>query len=297
LKPEPIYIAEIKSSLEKILKKSNLNLWLLVDRLDEIFPRRSDLERRALRGLLNTIRYFSSPEIRIKIFLRDDILQNIVRTEDGFTALTHVTSRQADTLKWEKNQIQNLLLKRLLSSDLIREYLDVDMEKFEASTEYRNEIFYLIFPRNVHKGKRQSNTMDWIYSHVADGNNVVTPRDIIYLLTKAKQKQQDYFNANSNGSSDFCIGSQAILYGHKQLSEYKRITFLEAEFPHLCESIKKLIGRKSEFNEGTLRKLFGTKWEYISADLVSIGVLSKNKNKYRVPFLYREGLNITQGCN
>ena len=66
--------------------KSDLYLWLMVDRLDELFARRSDTETRALRGLLRTLTLFRSDRIRVKVFLRDDILEQIVAGQ-GFTAL------------------------------------------------------------------------------------------------------------------------------------------------------------------------------------------------------------------
>ena len=291
----PIYITAIKTALENILKKSQLSIWLIVDRLDEVFPRRSELEKKALRGLLRTTRFFASPEIRIKIFLRDDMLSNMVNSNEGFTALTHVTSRQADVLRWEENQIVDLIIKRLTANTILQKYLNVDMEKIDASAEYRHEIFYMIFPKNVYKGAKQSDTTRWIYTHTADGNNVVTPRDIIFLITKAIQKEQDILAMNESGESDSCISSQAILYGHEQLSKNKRITILQAEFPHLWDQIKKLEGGKTEYKEQTLKDLFGKNWEEIVANLVSIGVLSKNKDVYKVPFLYREGLEVTQG--
>ncbi len=71
----PKYVNDIKESLEAVLEASSLSLWLMVDRLDEIFPRRSDVERTALRGLLRAMRYFASPSIRVKVFLRDDMLE------------------------------------------------------------------------------------------------------------------------------------------------------------------------------------------------------------------------------
>jgi len=291
----PIYVADIKIALEKILKKSNLNIWLMVDRLDEVFPRRSELEKRALRGLLKTTRFFTSPEIRIKLFVRDDILSNIVNTGQGFTAIDHVTSRQADTLRWEENQILDLVVKRLVTNDTLCDYLKVDMDKLAASAEYRREVFYMVFPSNVYKGKKQSNTMRWICTHTADGNNVVTPRDIIYLIKKAIQRQQDLLKTDENGMSTSFISPQAITYGHEELSKYKRTSILEAEFPHLWIYIKKLVNGKTEYQEKTLATLFGKNWEEILSDLVSVGVLSKNKNEYKVPFLYREGLDVTQG--
>jgi len=56
-----------------------------------------------------------------------------------------------------------------------------------------------------------------------------------------------------------------------------------------------LVNGKTEYQEKTLATLFGKNWEEILSDLVSVGVLSKNKNEYKVPFLYREGLDVTQG--
>ncbi|MDP3043466.1 MAG: hypothetical protein Q8N21_03615 [bacterium] len=291
----PIYVTNVKNALEKILTKTGLNIWLMVDRLDEIFPRRSELECKALRGLLRTIRFFSSSQIKIKIFLRDDIFENIVKTKDGFTALTHVTSRKSDTLKWDEAQILDLILKRLLSNELLQKYLNVDMEKFNASTTYRKELFYQIFPDNVYKGERQSSTLRWIYSHSQDGNGVVTPRDIIYLITRAKQKQYDILSANPEGTSESIFDPQAILYGHEELSQYKKITFLKAEFPHLWECIEKLIGGKTQYKSASIKKLFGKNWEDITNDLISIGVLSKTKDTYDIPFLYRKGLDTSQG--
>ncbi|MDE2105586.1 MAG: hypothetical protein KGL39_50635, partial [Patescibacteria group bacterium] len=103
--PIPHYVEDVKVSLEAILKKTGLSLWLMIDRLDEIFPRRSALETRALRGLLRTLRIFQSEAVRIKVFLRDDIFEQVVRGGEGFTALTHVTARMSDTLRWGEDQI------------------------------------------------------------------------------------------------------------------------------------------------------------------------------------------------
>ena len=63
----PKYVNDIKESLEKILEKAQLSLWLMIDRLDEIFPRRSDLEKTALRGLLRD-------EV---LFVKDHSCQNL----------------------------------------------------------------------------------------------------------------------------------------------------------------------------------------------------------------------------
>ncbi len=57
----PEYAANVRLALENVLLKADLGLWLMIDRLDEVFPRRSETETRALRGLLYGPSRFSRP--------------------------------------------------------------------------------------------------------------------------------------------------------------------------------------------------------------------------------------------
>jgi len=295
----PKYVNEISETLEAVLKKADLSLWLMVDRLDEIFPRRSGTERNALRGLLRAMRYFASGRIRVKVFLRDDMLDQVVRAGNGFTALTHITARRADTLRWTDDHILEMIVKRFFASEPLSEYLDVDPQKIEASAEYRAQCFYRVFPQTVAKGSNQSSTLRWICSRCADGRNVVTPRDVLVLLTGAKQRQQDTCVGEPDALSEVIIDSPAIRYGFEELSKQKRQTYLEAEFPHLWIHIAKFVGGKAEYSDTTLRSLLGKKWESAVEDLVAIGFLSKTvryqQNVYSIPRVYRHGLEVTQG--
>jgi hypothetical protein len=295
----PRYVSDIKDALEGVLKTSGLSLWLMIDRLDEIFPRRSALETRGLRGLLRCLRLFTTDTIRVKIFLRDDMLEHVVSKEKGFTALTHITARQADTLRWPEDHILTMLVKRIFADDRVSAYLEVDRERIEANQEYRRESFYKVFPSTVHSGPNQSPTLRWMYTHTMDGRGVVTPRDILDLVTKAKQAQQDEFNQTPSGNSPWLIGPKSILYGLEELSKRKRDTYLKAEFSHLWAHIEKLEGGKTEYLPGTLQKLLGRRWEDISADLISIGLVKKRtragRTTYWFPYVYRKGLDLTQG--
>lgn len=295
----PMYVENVKVNLEEILAKSDLCLWLMIDRLDEIFPRRSPLETRALRGLLRAMRVFDSPRVRIKVFLRDDILEQVVASGNGFTALTHLTARQADTLRWSEDQILTMIVKRLFAAEVLCSFLGIDKEKLDASREYREQAFYLVFPRTVHAGSNQSHTLRWIYNHTADGWGVVTPRDVIVLLTRAKQRQQDEFSEDPSGDTEWLIGPTAIRYGLTELSKGKRTDLLGAEFPHLLNHIKKFVGGKTEYGENAMQRLLGNNWRNIGEDLVSIGLFSKTtgvgRSTYRIPFVFRDGLELTQG--
>ncbi len=295
----PHYVNDVKQSLEAVLVASRLSLWLMVDRLDEIFPRRSDVERTALRGILRAMRYFASANIRVKVFLRDDMLEQVVKTDAGFTALTHLTVRQADTLRWTQDQILAMVVKRFFANDGLVNYLEINRDQLEASPSYRTKCFDKIFPSTVFKGTNQSPTIRWIYNRCADGRGVVTPRDVLDLLIRAKQRQQDVYAADPEGTSDWVIGAAAIRYGFEELSKRKRQTYLQAEFPHLWRNIEKFSGGKTDYNESALQSLLGLGWKLSVENLIDIGFLSRRTRKteavYSIPFLYRYGMNLTQG--
>jgi hypothetical protein len=216
----PRYVDNLRIALDEILLKSNLRLWLMVDRLDEIFPRRSDVETRALRGLLRTLKEFSTKRISVKVFLRDDILAQVTDTNQGFTALTHITSRQADKLRWSEEQILLLIVKRLFANQKLREFLRVNPDTLQKDQQYRTDVFYKVFPATM---PQDVPTLRWIYEQTMDGQKVVTPRDIIDLLTRAKQKQQDDFRTDSEGECDCIIGPSAIQYGFNELARRKKL--------------------------------------------------------------------------
>jgi hypothetical protein len=295
----PKYVNDIKQSLEAVLEASDLSLWLMVDRLDEIFPRRSDVERTALRGLLRAMRYFASATIRVKVFLRDDILEQVVRTHEGFTALTHVTARQADTLRWTQDQILAMVVKRFFANHNLVAYFKINRDRLEASASYRKQCLDKIFPPTVFRGPKQSPTIRWICNRCADGRGVVTPRDVLDLLIRARQRQQDIYAADPEGTSDSVVSATAIRYGFEELSTRKRETYLQAEFPHLWNDIEKFSGGKTDYNATTLQGLLGPAWKGAAENLLAIGFFSqgrkRNEDVYSIPFLYRHGMNLTQG--
>jgi hypothetical protein len=293
----PAYIDNIALCLEELLVKSGLYLWLMVDRLDELFARRSDTETRALRGLLRTLSLFRSDRIRVKVFLRDDILDQIVAGQ-GFTALTHVTARRSDTLRWSEEQILTMIVRRIFAHPVFASRFEIDLALLRSSIEYQRQQFYKIFVATIYRPPNQSATLRWIYNHTKDGKAVVTPRDVIALLTRAIQWQRDAFRQNRPGTTAQLITAPAIIYGLEELSKEKRATYLEAEFPHKWDMIQKLIGGGTEYTEQAINKLFGKKHQGAAEDLISVGVLErgtkKGKTTFRVPFLYRRGLECTQ---
>jgi len=163
-KAEPklsLQICAIVDALNRLLEASDLYIWLMIDRLDELFARRSKTERKALRALLSTIRLFSSERIRVKVFLRDDILEQIVAGE-GFTALSHVTSRRSDTLRWTEDQLLAMIVRRIFAYANFRVAFKPDDSLLSTSIEYQRQLFYRIFEDTVYRPPNQSSTLRWI---------------------------------------------------------------------------------------------------------------------------------------
>ncbi|WP_221031336.1 P-loop ATPase, Sll1717 family [Actomonas aquatica] len=293
----PIFLHDIHSSLLRLLKAANLRLWILLDRLDEVFPRRTKLERTALRALLRTTRNFPSQDIRIKLFIRDDIFENVLLKGEGFTALSHIESRRAPSLRWSAEDLKILIIKRFCQDPRVRQFCGGNKQLIsENDAPHLKRVFDRLFPKQVVRGKNQSTTLDWLYHHCEDGRGVVTPRDIIDLLAAAITKQIEHIRKDGINEESL-LGSQALKEGLRELSSKKRRTYLEAEFPEFWPHMSKFEHTKAEHNAHSLESLLGSKWNIIVDDLVAIGFLQKRprSSSYIIPFVFRFGMGIKQG--
>lgn len=290
----PIFINEIRQQVLAILRKAKLKVWILIDRLDEIFPRRTPTETIALKSLLLTTNSFPDESLRLKIFLRDDIFSSLIDPKTGFTALTHVTDRASDTLKWDPDLICKLIVKRIFCYESFREHFHVDKQRLEKDRQYQVTCFYHVFPQ---KAERGMSTLDWIYSRCQDGLGVVTPRDVIDLLQAARNRQVTLAKEAPHTIQNV-ISFSALRYGYERMSERKVNTFLQAEFPHLWEDyLSKFQNQKSTLMLPALARLLGTSDSRTLKILEDIGFLRAvpNKRSYTVPYLYRHGMRMVQG--
>jgi hypothetical protein len=243
------------------------------------------------------MRIFSTTRMSLKVFLRDDILEDITR--DGFTALTHVTAKSSTPLSWNEDQILTLIVNRLFANEKLRLYLQIDIERLSANQQYREQSFYKVFPRRVRRGDNQSDTLSWIYKHTMDGRGTVTPRDVIELITKAKQWQETQCVASQGENCEDIITGPALVFALGEVSKRKRETYLAAEFPHFWPSIEKFEGGKSSYSERRIHDLLGIEADDSIKALCAIGFLRQVRRRgapaYEIPFLYRAGLGIKQG--
>ena len=297
--PIPASVGRLMRALDELLGRSNLSLWLMVDRLDEVFPRRSPLEARALRALLRALSVFNFDNIRVKVFLRADILDEITAAPAGFTNLDHITSNQRILGGWTQEDVLVLVVKRFFAQADISNFFKVDRNRLDGDATYRKACFGLLFPPTLAMQGKPRATLKWIHENLMDGNRVVTPRDVVDFLQFARQRQLTDLTHDWTGVADTLIGADAIRQAYRDVSDLKRRTLLSAEFPHLWVHIQKFIGQGHKWEEARIRRELGRDADGIIPRLVHVGVLQRQRTKtgnvhYVFPPLYRAGLELVQ---
>lgn len=303
----PVYVSDIGMLLEQILAKIGYRIWILLDRLDVVFEHSSDLEFLALRGLLKAYESFqvrsgkSSKALRIKVFLRDDIFSFLTSPEQfkkisihkaaKLAALTHITARATKTpLKWTKEQIQQLLLKRLFLSLPMRSYFKKSQDDLDKE-DVRKSIWNEIFGEKIEPGKKRPDSLSWIYTRLSDSRQQVTPRSAIDFLIGVVDEQKRLFNLNKIDQERF-FSFQAIKQGIVVASDQKYTQETKNEYPKIIPFVERLRGRSANISLDEIEKMFGKDYEQILSELEKIGVLSKIGQEYKVTFIFRAALGV-----
>lgn len=281
--------------------KQTVTAWIVLDRLDIAFTESEELEITAIRSLfrayldLNTLSQF-----RIKIFLRDDIWKKIVN--NGFREATHIT--KTTNLSWDSKTILNLIANRLVSNENLCNHLGIDAKKVMSDLSLQEDVFYMVFPRQIEKGARKPTALDWVLSRLADGTGRTAPREVIQLLNASREEQLNHWRMGKKASDDDkIIGRSAIQDALPKVFQSRYKQTICAEYPTLIPWMSALEGEKAEQNLQSLSKL----WHTNSAEtaktaekLVDVGFFSrrgeKNDPAFWIPHLYRDALNLVQGA-
>jgi hypothetical protein len=288
---EPTINTQVLDQILGIIRASNTRLWILLDRLDEVFLRRSDTETRGLKGLLRAAyRFSTNPELRVKTFLREDIFETLAK--GGFTSLTHIADRCSGAMSWSDKALLWLVSKRLANMPAVALKYGLDPNQVDGDASYQKKVFYSLFPQRI--GKQE--TFDWLLGHLRDGKNQVTPRDLIDALNNARNSQLRIFQTEKK-AHDLLIQKAALQEAVEQLSKDKREKYLNAEFPHLQSAISSFQGGRSDYSEKALEQKLGAEWRKVVEDLKSIGFLAFDGKKaiWKIPVIWRKGLDIRRG--
>lgn len=294
-------------SVDELLEKLNdhlalceLKVWLLFDRLDVAFDEDPGLEKNALRALFKTYRDIEDlDEIFLKIFLRDDIWKKI--TDEGFRESSHIT--RTTTIRWNNQGLLNLIVSRIVQNNHIVKGYSVDLEAVASDQNKQSELYYRIFPEQVDVGEKQSQTFDWIINRVRDGLGNAAPREFIHFHNEILNNQKiaaHIGGAKAEGENLF--SRQAIKDATMEVSKVRIEQNLFAEYSNLKPFILKLEKSKAEQKLDTLMGIWGVSHDEarrVTSELVAIGFFenraAKDEGIYKVPFLYRPYLEITQG--
>ena len=179
-KGDVIHSDEFLTVLDRAAESTELELWVLFDRLDEAFTGFPNVELPALRALFRSYLDLSGlKNIKLKLFVRKDLLRRIV--QGGFVNLTHINARRIDIV-WEDEDLFNMLVRRVRRNNDFA-------ESTELSAKSDDEVLGILFPPQIDVGERKPTTKSWIASRIRDGNNSKPPRNLIDLANKSKENQ------------------------------------------------------------------------------------------------------------
>ena len=120
---------DLMESLNTALSQLHITIWLALDRLDVAFADSEALEGNSIRSLFRAyLDMLSLTQINLKIFLRDDIWKAVVIS--GFREASHIT--RSINLVWDKQSLQNLIIRRLVSNEKICIHYSVRKEEVWA---------------------------------------------------------------------------------------------------------------------------------------------------------------------
>ena len=210
----------------------------MVDRLDEIFPRRSDVERTALRGLLRTLRYFGSASIRVKVFLRDDMLEQVVRSDQRLHCPDSRDSAAGRHPSLDPRSNPCNGCKAILRERDLVAYLKINRDQLDASASYRTECFEEYFLPLFSGGPSRALQFVGFATVVLTGagcNSARCPRSANSREAKAAGHiLRPTQTAHRIGS----LVPQQFSTDLRNCQSAKRQTYLQAEFPHFGKTLR-----------------------------------------------------------
>ncbi len=278
--------------LNNAISELGIKMWLVLDRLDEAFIGYANLEVPALRALFRTYLDLQAYDhVRLKLFVRNDLFRKIIR--GGFVNLTHINAKRVQII-WHPEDLYSLICRRIKECPEFLEYLGFSQKTSD------DELFSVVFPVQVDVGEKKPSSWNWILSRIQDGNKLIPPRNLIDLVNKAKEAQSRREERDSREfvAAEPLLEADSIRKALAALSEQRVQDTLLAESGDFATYISAFSNSKSEHNDTTISvtlNLKGRELEEVLSELIAIGFLGKAGANFKIPMLYRSGLNIVQG--
>jgi hypothetical protein len=296
-------VLDLLADMQRVLALNNRRMWLLFDKIDEIYPTDPAERDRALEGLFPACMAIqrSFPNIVPRIFIRSDLYGPQLQ----FTNKSHLVGKQFE-IEWDAPALRLLLIKRAqASSQEVRDYLGsivtglASRDPESLSNHELATIFQLLFDERAYPGKNEAKTLTWMIARATDAKGGTFPRELISYGNIAKEFQL----AKGGPSETSLISGRSVVDAYYQVSRIRCETYL-SEFPHLRAHIRKFRGKHdAPFTRAELLAMFaGLTPEPDEAidELHEVGVLAPEgrvdasvASSFDIPRLYRAGLGLS----
>jgi hypothetical protein len=301
LDPELNSVDHLLFFANSALTETGFVVWILLDRLDVAFAEDHELENNALRALFRVyLDLLALSNVRLKIFLRTDVWARI--TTEGFREASHITRHM--TISWNRNSLLNLVIRRTLYNESIRNAYHVEPDLSRQAVEVQELFFYRMYPSQVDVGPRKPTTIDWLLSRTRDGTNSNAPRELIHFLNSLREVQVRRLEVGEpEPDGEQLFATSSFKDALPEVSKVRLEQTLYAEYPAQKDWLEKLRGAKTLHTPQTLADIWGVTQEDAAAranELVATGFFEtrgiRQSPEYWVPFLYRDALDMVQGA-
>jgi hypothetical protein len=206
-------------------------------------------------------------------------------------------------LDWKPASLLNLVIKRLLNNSTLIKEFGIDAKSVLRNFNAQSDLFYRFFPKQVEQGSRKSTTLDWIISRCADATGKTAPREIIHLLNSAREEEVARIERGEDAPAGDIIFDHTVFKPALAIvSEARIVQTIFAEYPDLKPLLIELEGEKTEQTLESLAAIWKTSEKEAKRRaqmLAEIGFFEQREggglSTFWVPFLYRDGLNLSQG--
>jgi len=270
----------------KVFIKRGFNISVCFDRIDEVHKYDRSIQEKAIQGLFLAESELSQVNnLSVLIFIRTDLFE-IYDIQEKNKLVTRTFY-----LRWQREELLDFILTRVINSRNMRDL----SELMECFPQFHKQLgISAIFPEDIENLPVEN----WLWSSMANGNDDVSPRQVLLLLELTTQHQKV---RDTSDQKKTVFDQPSLLKGMEELSVlcFKELiddfrvgkTFLEN-----CRA-----GRMHSFGLEKAKKLFSEKDGPISQQthqLERLGFLERvvveNDNgeqvtEFRVPILFTRG--------
>ena len=244
------------SHFNQTQKQKNQKTWLLYDDLDQDIQENSDWQQEALGGLMRFVYDTNNQNlyhIRFKIFLREDIWDNLV-----FTNKSHFGEARTLLLQWGKADFFRLAYRLAIGGSSTFKTLSnrisplAENELDEADEETLRQALAPLW--GLKQKSKNAYVAQWVYSRLTDASDNTYPRSLTILLKKASEVELE-LKQGKTAPSDHLLRWGSLTKGLTAASK-ERCDAIKNEYPEFDEFFNNINDLSSLFYSDDLEKLW-----------------------------------------